>query len=478
MSPCIDQAIRDHVDVLSISQGSGRAFIYNKIVIGSFAASAEGIVTSAAVPNNGPDKNLVDNDAPWIITVGACTTDRRITAVVKLGDGREFFGESLWKENGYATPQLPLLNIGACSLDIEKHDVVGKIVMCDNTNNIGETVRKAGGLAMIGISRKGNTTKVEANVIPTSQITSDDGKKIEEYFSSSPNPTAAIIFRGTEFGIKPAPTVATFSGRGPSLQNGGIIKPDIIAPGVNILTAVPTQGGSNSTKKEAPYYFTSGTSLAAPHVAGIVALLKNNHPMWSPAAIQSAIMTTAESKANDGNPIKDQSGGKKASVFDMGSGMVNPVAANNPGLIYDIKHHDYIRYLCGSGLFSDDDVNIIVRGNISCSNIRGIKPEELNYPSIGVTLSANSPTVIVKRTVTNVGEADDVYKLSFNDLKGVRLDVSPQVLSFKTVGETKSYNVTISFKTIPMPPGDYSEGQLEWDSGKYLVRSPIAVTFV
>ncbi|KAG0451743.1 hypothetical protein HPP92_026287 [Vanilla planifolia] len=189
-------------------------------------------------------------------------------------------------------------------------------------------------------------------------------------------------------------------------------------------------------------------------------------------------MTTAQFKDRDGNPITDQSGGKKAGVFQMGSGHLDPVAASDPGLIYDIQFHDYIRYLCGSGLFSSQDVSAIVQGKITCSSIRGIKPEELNYPSIGVTLSASSTTVTVTRTVTNVGDSDTTYTVDFVEPEGVRIDVSPVTLDFKNVGEMKSYNVTISFKSTPMPPGDYSEGHLAWDSGKYFVRSPIAVTFV
>lgn len=63
-----------------------------------------------------------------------------------------------------------------------------------------------------------------------------------------------------------------------------MLQPDITAPGVNILAAVPPG--------ETPYRFNSGTSMAAPHISGIVALLKSLHPHWSPAAIKSALVTT------------------------------------------------------------------------------------------------------------------------------------------------------------------------------------------
>ncbi|KAG0468552.1 hypothetical protein HPP92_017880 [Vanilla planifolia] len=477
----IEEAIRNQVDVISISQGDDKpAFMLNGIVIGAFAAAKKGIVTCAAAPNSGPVPSVIDNDAPWMITVGASTTDRRITAIVKLGNNREFIGESAYQPNGYSSPELPLVNAAYCS-NLKRYNVVGKIVVCYtsiNNTKLGENVQKAGGLAMIVTSGFGNLTSPEPHVLPASHVTTQDGNEIKKYISASSNATASIIFKGTELGIRPAPVIAVFSGRGPSLTNGGLISPDIVAPGVNILSAWPWELGPNQTGTPKTFLYQSGTSMATPHVAGVATLLKHKYPTWSIAAIQSAIMTTAQFKDRDGNPITDQSGGKKAGVFQMGSGHLDPVAASDPGLIYDINFHDYIRYLCGSGLFSSQDVSAIVQGKINCSNIRGIKPEELNYPSIGVTLSASSPTVTVTRTVTNVGDTDTTYTVDFVEPEGVRIDVSPVTLDFKNVGEMKSYNVTISFKSTPMPPGDYSEGHLAWDSGKYFVRSPIAVTFV
>ena len=65
-------------------------------------------------------------------------------------------------------------------------------------------------------------------------------------------------------------------------------QPDIAGPGAQILGAVPP----SDLKKNTEFDFHSGTSMATPHIAGIVALLKSLHPHWSPAAIKSAIVTT------------------------------------------------------------------------------------------------------------------------------------------------------------------------------------------
>jgi subtilisin family serine protease len=104
-------------------------------------------------------------------------------------------------------------------------------------------------------------------------------------------PTATV----TEY--KPAPVVAYFSSRGPSGQTGNVLKPDVAAPGVNILAAwIPTSSSSpllpEGQTQASQFKIVSGTSMACPHVAGAAATVKAWNPTWSPAAIRSAIMTT------------------------------------------------------------------------------------------------------------------------------------------------------------------------------------------
>ena len=490
----IDQAIRDHVDVLSMSLGSVPLPFYNDpIAIASFAAVTKGIVPCQAGGNDGPLPNMVDG-APWIITVGSSTTDRRIRAIVKLGDGREFYGESAYHPVNFIPTQLPLVYpYGILKTDdaklcqgnsLSSLNIKGKIVLCGAGSiysiniEIGELVKKAGGAAVIIMSQpwQGNRTDADPHVLPASRVTFNDAMSILNYLNASPNPTAAITFHGTQFGGRPAPTVSSFSNRGPNLLNGNIIKPDIVAPGSNILGAWTTEVGPNPTGTTKTFITVSGTSMAAPHVSGIAALLRHNHPGWSAAAIKSAIMTTAYTQDRDGNPIKDEYDGQNAGVFVIGSGHVDPIAANEPGLIYDIEPHDYIRYLCGMKL-SDNEVTAIVRGPIRCSQIQPIEAEQLNYPSISLYLGPNSMTKTITRTVTNVGDANSVYSLSFDNPNGVNVDVYPDRLQFSQRSEKQDFSVTLSIQGIPLKAGEISEGQLLWDSGKYLVRSPIAVTF-
>ncbi|KAJ0970788.1 hypothetical protein J5N97_018747 [Dioscorea zingiberensis] len=476
-----------------MSLGSGPEPLYqDSIAIGSFAAMKTGIVPVAAAGNNGTFKSMLSNDAPWILTVGASSTDRRMRAVVKLGNGEKYYGESAYQPDTSDT-QLPLVYPGikktqetlSCQAgSMQGFDVKGKIVLCgtghtDNTEK-GEVVKKAGGAGMIVMNQpwQGNTTNADAHVIPTSHVSFKDAWDILTYFESTANPTASITFEGTKFGAPLSPAVSDFSSRGPSLINSGIIKPDIVAPGVNVLAAWPFQLGPNpspTTPTSKTFRFASGTSMATPHVAGIVALLKNSHPKWSPAAIKSALMTTAYVKDREGKPIADQADGV-ATAFAMGSGHIDPVAADDPGLIYDLQYYDYVHYLCGIG-YTDKQVSAIIRGTEQCSQVKKIGAEQLNYPSFLVSLTSSSPTVTVTRTVTNVGDAQETYSLDYKEPQDVSMVVTPLTLKFSKVDEKMSYSVTFSFKGNPPAKGLFSEGYLSWVSGKHAVRSPVVATF-
>ncbi|KAG0467775.1 hypothetical protein HPP92_017103 [Vanilla planifolia] len=488
----IEQAIRDHVDILQMSLGSARrAMAQSAVAIGSFAAITKGIVPCAAFGNDGPTASVLANDAPWILTVGASTVDRKIVASVTLGSGTVLAGESAYQPASSPSKQLPLSfpykflktfeSKGCILTELQKLNLQGKIAMCYRSSiadyDRGRNVLNVGGSGMILLNPfwQGNTTNAYEHALPASHLNGTGSKLLIDYYMNSANPTASISFSGTQFGINPAPAVADFSSRGPSFTNGGIIKPDVIAPGVNILAAWPRPVGPIGG---AHFNFLSGTSMATPHVSGIVALLRNKHPNWPPAVIKSALMTTAYTLDSVGNPITDDFLGVAASVFAMGSGHVDPEAANDPGMVYELYPYDYVHYLCG--YYRDDAaVSSIVQGPVQCARVRAIAPEQLNYPSFGVTLGGTTVVTLTRR-VTNVGEAGDAYNVYVDEPDGVRVDVIPSRLQFSQVGEVLSYDVKFSLKgTIPTPVvGEVKEGRLSWISGKHLVGSPIAVTIV
>ncbi|PIN06605.1 Cucumisin [Handroanthus impetiginosus] len=481
----LDAAIEDGVDVLSLSLGNeSTPFYKDNIAIGSFAAVGKGIFVSCAGGNSGPSEQTILNEAPWILTVGASTIDRSIRATAKLGDGQEFDGESVFQPKDFPPQLLPLVYAGSNGKQDSAFcangflggvDVKGKVVLCDRGGGIaildkGREVKNAGGAAMILANQQpdGFSTIAEDHVLPATHVSYTAGLNIKAYINSTTSPMATILFKGTVIGDPLSPIVASFSSRGPSLATPGILKPDITGPGVSILAAwpFPLDGNTNSKLK---FNIESGTSISCPHLSGIAALLKSAHPSWSPAAIKSAIMTTADLENVKGTAIVDQTL-TPANVFAIGAGHINPSKANDPGLIYDIAIDDYIPYLCGLG-YTDEQVGIIAHKSVHC--MTKILEGQLDYPTFSVSLG---PSQTFTRTVTNVGEPGSSYTVKIVPPPGVSITVKPDNLYFANVNQKASYSVT--FSRTSNVANTFSQGYLQWVSTKHAVMSVISVKFV
>ncbi|KAK6119412.1 hypothetical protein DH2020_046842 [Rehmannia glutinosa] len=466
----MEQAVKDGVDVLSLSLGGSLKPFYNdNTAIAAFGAIQNGVIVSFSAGNSGPSKSTVSNVAPWMMTVAASYTDRGFPTKVELGDGKIFSGASLF--SGKPTKNLPL------------------IVICDRGINSrvakGEVVKTAGGAGMIlaNNENQGEELFADPHILPATSLGALAANAVKMYTNSSSNPTAMIKFEGTVYG-NPAPIMAAFSSRGPSSIGPDIIKPDITAPGVNILAAWPPNISPTqlkSDKRSVLFNIISGTSMSCPHISGLIALLKSLHKNWSPAAIKSALMTTAYIYDSNNSPISDtaSNGSKFATPFEFGSGHVDPEKASDPGLVYDITTEDYLIYLCGLN-YNSSQIAIFAGGNFTCPGNSDFQPGDLNYPSFSVILSRNAPNVTVtyKRTVTNVGISVTTYAVSVTEPKGVSIIVQPKVIKFRKVGEKLSYKVTFMVTADGILSSNFSFGSLVWVSYKYSVRSPIAVTWM
>ncbi|XP_019070630.1 subtilisin-like protease [Solanum lycopersicum] len=485
----MDMAIEDGVDILSISLGSrSRQFYEDVIALGAFSAMERGIFVSCSAGNSGPYTFSVSNDAPWILTVGASTIDRKIKATAVLGNNQEFDGESAFQPSDFPSTLLPLIYPGSNDSDIlaqycypsslNNTNVMGKIVLCEagitRAVDKGIAVKAAGGAAMIIMNPKSwaNTTFAEAHVLPVTHVTYADGLKIQAYINSTTTPTATIAFKGTTIGDNRAPVVAGFSSRGPSYVSPRILKPDIIGPGVNILAAWPVSL-ENNTNTNSTFNMISGTSMSCPHLSGVAALLKSVHPDWSPAAIKSAIMTTADVLNLGSNLIEDETY-LPADVFATGAGHVNPSKANAPGLIYDIKPSDYLPYLCGLN-YTNRQIAVILQRKVNCSEVTSILEGQLNYPSFAIQVKSNSGVQVYSRTVTNVGQANSTYRVDIDSPQGLDVKVEPTTLVFSDVKQKLSYQVT--FTPFAAPSTTYTQGSLRWISENHIVRSQIAAWF-
>ncbi|KAK7389239.1 hypothetical protein VNO78_24077 [Psophocarpus tetragonolobus] len=488
----LDAAVEDGVDVLSISLGLKPReiipFFSDSIAIGTFAAMQKGIFVSCSAGNSGPFPGSLVNGAPWILTVGASTTDRGIVADAKLGTGQEFDGESVFQPSNFTPTLLPLAYAGKngnqeaafCTEgSLSDIDFSGKVVLCErggDTGRIGKgrEVKRAGGAAMILMNDEssGFSLQADVHVLPATHVSYIAGVKIKAYVNSTETPTATILFKNTIFGNSLGPAVTSFSSRGPNLASPGILKPDIIGPGQNILAAWPFPLNKDTDSKST-FNILSGTSMSCPHLSGVAALLKSSHPHWSPAAIKSAIMTSADVLNFEQKLIVDETR-QPANILATGSGHVNPQRANDPGLVYDIEPDDYIPYLCGLG-YADTEVGIIAHRTIKCSEISSIPEEQLNYPSFSIVLG--SPKTFT-RTVTNVGEANSSYVVMVSAPVGVDVKVQPNKLYFSEANQKETYSISFSRIELGNETAQYAQGFLQWVSSIHTVRSPILVNFV
>ncbi|KAL5727769.1 hypothetical protein ACHQM5_000924 [Ranunculus cassubicifolius] len=481
-----EAAIHDGVDVISISIGGSDGATYDKdsIAIGSFHAMQRGIITVASAGNNGPSASTVENHAPWLLTVAASGINRQFKSKVMLGNGNSFQGIGI---NTFSPTQkqYPLVS-GAdvalnstedrmagsryCwegSLDPEK--VKGKLVYCElQQRNTDFVVREVGGVGTI-LASDLFLDAAQILMVPGTMVNGTIGEQINKYTRSKRSSPSAVIFKSEEVKI-PAPFVASFSSRGPNPGSNKILKPDISAPGVDILAAytpLKSLTGLKGDKRYSKFSIMSGTSMACPHVAGTAAYIKSFHPGWSPAAIKSAIITTATPMTANNN---------YDSEFAYGAGQVNPRRAVHPGLVYDMNVLNYTQFLCHEG-YKEASLRVLVQSkSVNCSALshisRGV--DSINYPSMQLSMQMDRAKVgNFRRTVTNVGPAQSVYNATINAPQGVEITVKPMTLSFTKMFQKRSFTVVIKAKA--MHETQTLSGSLVWSSGKHIVRSPIVV---
>lgn len=376
--------------------------------------------------------------------------------------------------------------------------VRGKIVVCDRGVNSraakGDVVRRAGGVGMVLANGAfdGEGLVADCHVLPATAVGAAAGDRLRKYIASATKQrpaTGTILFEGTHLGVHPAPVVAAFSARGPNPQSPEILKPDLIAPGLNILAAWPSgvgPAGIPSDGRSTEFNILSGTSMACPHVSGLAALLKAAHPSWSPAAIKSALMTTAYVRDNSNGTVADESTGAAAGAFDLGAGHVDPMRAMDPGLVYDIGPSDYVSFLCNLN-YTERNIRAVTRRPADCRGARRAgHAGNLNYPSLSATFvaagaaaaAAASRTHFI-RTVTNVGGGSAVYRASVTAPEGCNVTVQPRRLAFRRDGQRLSFAVRVEAALGGrMEPGSslVRSGALTWSDGRHVVRSPIVVT--
>jgi subtilisin family serine protease len=474
----IDQAVADGVDVINYSISGSRTNFRDAVEIAFLFAADAGVFVAASAGNSGPTTSTVAHPGPWLTTVAAGTHNRDGVGSVTLGNGVAYNGASVATALGpmpvidavnAGRPGMPALQVAQCWSDetgggsvvgapfpgdpvgprLDPAKIAGKVVLCDRGNNAridkSFAVLQAGGVGMVLANVSANSLNADFHSVPTVHISHLDRAAVKAYA-----PTTGATARINESSIvltAAAPFTAAFSSRGPLLAAGGdLLKPDLIAPGQDILAAVAPPGNRGRL-----FDLYSGTSMSSPHVAGLAALFKELKPDWSPMAIKSALMTS-------GTDVLDGPNTNPLVIFRQGAGHVRPNFAVKPGVVFDSGFNDWLNFICGTqpGSF--------------CSAFTAIDPSDLNVASIAIGDMAGTQTVT--RRVTNVGGEAATFSASVTGMAGFTVTVNPASISL-AAGETKAFSVSFARTTAGL--NAYTGGQLRLTGGGTTARVPLVV---
>lgn len=476
----IDQAAQDGVDIISLSitpnrRPPGIATFFNPIDMALLSAVKAGIFVVQAAGNTGPSPKSMSSFSPWIFTVGAASHDRMYSNSIVLGNNVTIHGVGLapGTENDTMYTLVSAIHalnndttvaddmyVGECqdSSNFNQDLVQGNLLICSYSirfilgiSTIKRALETAKNLSAVGVvfymdpfvlgfQLNPVPMKMPGIIIPSPQ----DSKILLQYYNSSlekeKDSKKIVKFKAVAKicgGLKAnysnsAPKIMYYSARGPdpednSLDDADIMKPNLVAPGNFVWAAWSSAGGDSVEFIGENFAMMSGTSMAAPHISGLAALIKQKYPSFSPSAIGSALSTTASLNDKNGGPIMAQrayanpdQNQSPATPFDMGSGFVNATAALNPGLIFDSSYDEYMSFLCGINGSAPVVQNYTGQDCLVYNST--INGPDLNLPSITIARLDQSRTV--QRSVTNIAD-NEMYSVGWSPPYGVSAKVSP-----------------------------------------------------
>ena len=459
-----EAAVADGVDIINFSVGTAAAF-NDPQDIAFLNAFNDGVFVARSAGNEGPGFATTAAGEPWVMSVGASTLDGTGFALAaRVNAPATVAGDYAALEGGITAP---LVEVGPLTADVAMadpldacaplaNDLTGKIALiqrctCTFVAKV-EAAAAAGAMAVLMYTDSrpktvmGGAATDLTQTIPGVMVDLDVGEALRAEIEGGATVNATLS--AGIFITEPLTgnIMADFSSRGPFTTESDWIKPDVTAPGVRILAAYTPEPADGSAGDY--FAYLQGTSMSSPHIAGLAALIKEAHPEWSPAAIKSALMTSARQ-----NVVKED-GATPADPFDFGAGHVDPNEAVGPGLVYDSGLYDYLAASCGT-------VSPLVSAG-SCAVLESLgyslDPADLNLPSIGIGELPGTKTI--KRTVTYVGERwSSAFEADVEAPEGFRVEVSPRKLYLRR-GESATFEVTVTNETAP--PGEWRFGSLTW----------------
>lgn len=477
----IEKAVADGVNVINYSISGSQTSVNDIVEQAMKGATKAGVFVSMSAGNSGG--NTVAHISPWVATVGNSTHDRNTEATVSLGGGATVRGASMQSVGLPATALIwsrdagsgavaaePGSNLAMCLgatdgvpalLDPDK--VRGKILVCDRGSNVlvnkVDNARIAGAVGVIILNRpaegaviaSSNTTLMVAASLPLVHASIEHFAAVTAEARRAGG--TAAFGPGLQVAGLVAPVMATSSSRGPNRGDTSIMKPDITAPGTDIIAGYVPDGLTVAERAELiagtatgrqGANMISGTSMSAPHVAGAAALLRQARPTWSPSAIKSALMTSASQN------VKLSSGVADTNRWGYGAGHLNPNAALATTVVYDITPAQYDAYNTGA-----------------------LPGANLNLPSL-TAANIQAPVTLTRR-LTNLGSAAVTLNAVMTPLAGIDTVVTPTTLTIQP-GATAAY--TVRFTRTTAPTGTYRFGSLTWSGSGQTLVSPVAARWL
>jgi subtilisin family serine protease len=435
----VQQAIHDGVNVLNFSISGGAQPYSDPVELAFLDATNAGISVNASAGNSGPGASTSDHGGPWTTTVGASTGPRSFTSTLHLtadgGASLDVPGVTLTNGISSATPVVMAATLAKagggledalCQSDLAPGAATGKVVVCNRGTNgridKGRRVLAGGAAGMILTNNSAAVTDLESDnhYLPAIQTQWNSGS-IQTFVGSHTN-VMATWAQGTASPAQ-ADVMASFSSRGPL---GDWIKPDVTAPGVQVLAGQTPQPDQTTADNGPPgnlFMAIAGTSMSSPHSAGVSALVKAAHPSWTPEMIKSALMTSSV------QTVVKEDGVTPAGVFDMGAGSIRADRAVNPTLV-----------------FNETYANFVAAGSDPLHRI------DLNLASVDATTMTGS--VATQRTAMNVSGVNQTLDVNVTQPAGVTITVN----NGRPVHVARDASVTFPI-TISAP--DVANGQYQ-----------------
>lgn len=440
----VEQSVLDGVDVINYSISGGTDPLTDPTELAFLDAYNADVFVAASAGNDGPTAGTANHVSPWVTSVAASTQRREFSSTLTLtsADGATYTvdGASLTRGAGSA----PVVSAAdapygdaLCQSPAPAGTFTGKLVVCERGGNgrvaKGFNVLQGGAVGMILYNPALADVETDNHWLPAVHVA--DGNDLVAFLTAHTGITGRFTAGAARQGR--GDVMAAFSSRGPS---GAFLKPDITAPGVQILAAMtPTPEDTAGGPPGQYYQAIAGTSMSSPHIAGAAILLRALHPTWTAGQLKSAMMTQAETsvvKEDEATP---------ADPFDMGAGRIDVGAAARAPLTISDSASNF-------ALLTPDPVRTI----------------DLNIPSINAPVMPGRVTTT--RTVTNVTGRAMWVRASATASAGTRIGLSPRRIRVPA-GGTGSFEITIESTA---PAGTQQFGTVRLATPRGTAHLPVA----